>query len=402
MDPSEFVYILNFSGNQWSLAKAVIDKAHSISILRQMPSDIGFQKLEDGSVEVFFHPDTEKLDWKLPHVIRLNNLANEWHQITDGEVLYYLLESFINGLSSGVVEQPGDLYIIIPYRWHYVNRQKIRQLFSKKHPVFRFRGFINEGIALLSYWKNFEEKSNSKLIWLDGRLPNRKVWYYNFGETFVEINGILVSNKYRSDIISDIVSWIWDAIPWTDNKQEASYVYPYADVYAVVSDDKSALEAEEIVKICEAIDINLALSHIWSESETTDNLLLGSVCWIDALMGKGNCKTGYQITYDWMFSVQVGAYSIIEVVPKNTDPPVKVSRSLVVSGEILPFPLNLYCCALPLASLRIDPDRSLRQAGRFEMLVEVELLDRLRGNFSVTIEQGNKLTESFRVPVLIE
>jgi len=125
---TESFYIIDFSSKQWTLAKTVWDETPSVSILRQIIADIGFQRQEDESVEV--QPALEELDWRLPDVIRLTDLTDEWHRITDEIVAHQLLKAFVHELSSELIEQPVELYTIIPYRWQAMNRRHLRQIFG--------------------------------------------------------------------------------------------------------------------------------------------------------------------------------------------------------------------------------------------------------------------------------
>ena len=127
---TESFYIIDFSSKQWTLAKAVWDEKPSVSILRQIIADIGFQRQEYESVEVFFQPALEELDWRLPDVIHLTDLTDEWRRITDEVVARHLLEAVVQELSSELIEQPGELYVVIPYRWQAMNRRHLRQIFG--------------------------------------------------------------------------------------------------------------------------------------------------------------------------------------------------------------------------------------------------------------------------------
>jgi len=419
---SKSVYIIDLSGKKFTLAKAVLDEAPSISIIRQISSDIGFQQQADGSVEVFFQPEVEQLDWRLPNVVRLIDLADEWHRITDETVVFHLLKTFVYQLSSELIDQPGDLYIVIPYCWSPMNRQKIRQLFSANRksrsyksrvgPLspaeniahFQFRGFINEGIAILSYWQNELASNcpeNFDLLWLDGRLRNLKVWHYRWCKTSITIKSVSIFNEYELQDLDALVAKIENVIALNTMKTSQ------CDLIILGTCDSDALKTL-IQTLTEKYHVTF--SDIQNNQKSTELLLRGAAYWATSLDGKGNFVTGYQISYYWSFGVQLDANRILEVISKGTSLPVRKQCALMVQGELSAFPLNLYCCfaplvnsSLPLASLRIEPERKLIQRGCFEILLEVELFDGLRGKFSVLAEGQNRWqTTSFRVPVLIE
>ena len=415
MDSSEFAYILDFSGEQWTFVKVAIDKTHQLSTLRQMPVDIGFKLEDGGNLETFLYPNTEQLGWELPDVIRLSDLANEWHLIEDEKVLRYLLKAFVYSLSSELMDETGDLYIIIPYRWSYKNRQELRQLFSENSMELklRFCGFINEGIALLSYWRNQMAdvySRNSRLVWLDGRLRDLKIWCYDWYEKLVdgqyeeiaELKTVAIIEQYalrESEAVSEEIEKAIEASTIGGDRPSS---------FILASGSESDLEIPLKILI-ERFDVERP--YIQDERGAADILLLGAACWIDLLMGKGNCRTDkYQIIYDWAFGVQIDAERILEVAPSDIEPPVRVRRSLMVRGEFAAFPLNLYCyfapfvnSGLPLASLRLEPKQESRTQRRLEIDVEIELLDRLQGKFSVNIKgQDSVDTVAFRVPALME
>ena len=429
MDTTESVYIIDLSGKQWTFAKAVLDETFSVVLLREMSADIGFQQQEDGSAEVFFKPALELLDWRLPDVIRLVNLADEWHNITDEMVARHLLDAFVHALSSELTEQPGDLYVVIPYRWRAMNREQLRQLFSANRNLsshkrgvvsqsrsvgaqsptegivqFRFRGFVNEGIAMLSYWKNEIASicpETFDLFWLDGRLRDLKVWHYHWRKTSIDIKSVSIFNEYTLQdsgaLAGEIATVIASNIPKTSQ----------CDFIIFGTGDADALKTL-IQSLTEKF--TGALSDIQNNQESTESLLLGASYWAGSLTGKGNWATGYRINYYWAFGVQLDANRILDVIPQDTAVPVKRQRALTVRGELSPFSLNLYCCfaplvnsGLPLASLWIEPERKFRQRRRFEILLEVELFDGVRGKFSAIVEgQNTWQSVPFRVPVLIE
>ncbi|MBC8232448.1 hypothetical protein H8E77_23105 [bacterium] len=420
---TESFYIIDFSSKQWTLAKAVWDETPSVSILRQIGADIGFQRQKDESVEVFFQPAIEELDWRLPDVIRLTDLTDEWYRITDEVVAHHLLEAVVQELSSELIEQPGELYVVIPYRWQAMNRRHLRQIFGANrklrsefripHSAFRipegivplqFRGFVNEGIAMLSYWQNelaITFPGNFDLLWLDGRLRDLKVWHYHWCETYIDIKSVSIFDEYVSQdsgaLAREIETVIASNISNTSQK----------DFVILGTGDADALTtlAQTLTE-----KLSVTFSDIQNNQQSMETLLRGAVYWVRSLTGRGNFATGYQINYYWAFGVQLDSNRILEIIPKGTALPVRRQRALTVQGELSPFSLNLYCCFAPLvnsglllASLRIEPERKFIQRGRFEILLEVELFNGMRGKFSALVEAQEKWQmTSFRVPVLIE
>lgn len=428
---TESFYIIDFSSKQWTLAKTVWDETPSVSILRQIIADIGFQRQKDESVEVFFQPALEELDWRLPDVIRLTDLTDEWHRITDEVVARHLLEAFIHALSSELIKQPGELYAIIPYRWTAIHRQQLRQLFLENRKLrshkrssagsqsltssvgapsptniaqFQFRGFVNEGIAMLSYWQNevaitFPE--NFDLLWLDGRLRDLKVWHYHWRETYIDIKSVSIFDEYVSQDSSALAEEIENVIASNiSNTSQSDFV-----ILGTGDADSLTTFAQTLTE-----KFSVTFSDIQNNQLSMETLLRGAVYWAGTLTGRGNFATGYQINYYWAFGVQLDSNRILEIISKGTALPVRRQRALTVQGELSPFSLNLYCCfaplvnsGLPLASLRIEPERKFIQRGRFEILLEVELFNGMQGKFSALVEGQEKWQmTSFRVPVLIE
>ena len=420
---TESFYIIDFSSKQWTLAKAVWDETPSVSILRQIGADIGFQRQKDESVEVFFQPAIEELDWRLPDVIRLTDLTDEWYRITDEVVAHHLLEAVVQELSSELIEQPGELYVVIPYRWQAMNRRHLRQIFGANrklrsefripHSAFRipegivplqFRGFVNEGIAMLSYWQNelaITFPGNFDLLWLDGRLRDLKVWHYHWCETYIDIKSVSIFDEYVSQDSGALAREIEIVIASNISNTSQS------DFVILGTGDADALTtlAQTLTE-----KLSVTFSDIQNNQQSMETLLRGAVYWVRSLTGRGNFATGYQINYYWAFGVQLDSNRILEIIPKGTALPVRRQRALTVQGELSPFSLNLYCCfaplvnsGLPLASLRIEPERKFIQRGRFEVLLEVELFNGTRGKFSALVEGQEKWQmTSFRVPVLIE
>jgi len=413
---TESFYIIDFSSKQWTLAKAVWDEKPSVSILRQIIADIGFQRQEYESVEVFFQPALEELDWRLPDVIHLTDLTDEWRRITDEVVARHLLEAVVQELSSELIEQPGELYVVIPYRWPAMNRRHLRQIFGANRKLrsefripegiapFQFRGFVNEGIAMLSYWQNevaitFPE--NFDLLWLDGRLRDLKVWHYHWRKTYIDIKSVSIFDEYVSQDSSVLAEEIENVIASNiSNTSQSDFV-----ILGTGDADMLTTLAQTLTE-----KFSVTFSDIQNNQQSMETLLRGAAYWAGTLTGRGNFATGYQINYYWAFGVQLDSNRILEIIPKGTALPVRRQRALTVQGELSPFSLNLYCCfaplvnsGLPLASLRIEPERKFIQRGRFEILLEVELFNGMRGKFSALVEGQEKWQmTSFRVPVLIE
>ena len=417
------ICIFDFSAPE--IRVGVLTDKHFEVIDINLPWEVGFQQVANGTLTACFGEELDRLDANHPTEVRFAELDVHFQEITDADTLQCLFYAFFEEIfhqrlpESGYAIETMSVHAIIPYQWKSVHRQELRRAFKRiesssevegfRPPNLMLRSILSQVICLAAYHQRD----------LEGLLANEHKLHL-FLVDFTSYDLVLYhlfceqSADYIKVKLCDILRFPRFPIDIERQVSDVQHVMKAIGKNVLIVVGFSGVIGHSGRAVIELLQDRCNATFL--EPQDTAALLGGaeliSQFEVPRDTGKFLAKP-YHFVYDFCFGVRFPDRQWVELVPKGWTPPYHRKKVFRVTGTFEKFNIHLFCGlsltdnsdAHHLATLEINaPENSnFSSHNPQELIFSITLEGPTCGTFAVHLSgQSEVKTTEFTVPVLMD